>query len=132
MALSKSQSQRAPRRRWPLAEKRRIVELTLREDASIRAIAHEYSVHPTSLCHWKSLYRAGKLNASAPRSSRVSGATLLPVTIMPAAHAPRGESNSSVRARSIVQIVLPSGATLRIETGVLDPAIVCALITQLR
>ena len=132
MAQSESQNQRAPRRRWPLAEKRRIVELTLREGASLRAIAQEHGVHPTSLCHWKSLYRAGKLNARAPRGSRISSATLLPVRITPSAHAPRRESDSSMCAPSIVQIVLPSGATLRIETGVLDAAVVCALITQLR
>jgi hypothetical protein len=39
MAAAKAPKQSAPRRRWPAAEMRRIVELTLRAGASIGAIA---------------------------------------------------------------------------------------------
>jgi hypothetical protein len=35
MAAAKAAKQRAPRRHWPLAEKRRIVELTLRAGVSV-------------------------------------------------------------------------------------------------
>jgi transposase-like protein len=63
MAARKAPEQRAPRRRWPLAEKRRIVELTLGEGASLLAVAREHGVHPNSLGRWKALYRAGKLDA---------------------------------------------------------------------
>ena len=38
MAAAKAPKPRAPRRRWPFAEKRRIVGLTLRAGVSIRAI----------------------------------------------------------------------------------------------
>lgn len=60
MAAAKAPKQRAPYRRWPLAEKRRIVELTLAIGASARAIAREHGLHPNSLCQWRALYRAGK------------------------------------------------------------------------
>jgi transposase-like protein len=51
MAATPAPKQRAPRRSWPSAEKRRIVELTLREGASLLAIAREHGVHPNSLGH---------------------------------------------------------------------------------
>ncbi len=66
MAISKSENERSSHRRWPLAEKRRIVELTMRKGASTCAIAREHSVHPTSLSHWRTLYRVGKLDAQPP------------------------------------------------------------------
>jgi transposase-like protein len=134
MAGSRAPKQRPPRRRWPISEKRRIVELTLREGLSTRAIAREQGVHPTSLSHWKALYRAGKLNARLPESARTraraSRATFLPVTIAPVIEAP--QRNLGAGGASIVQITLPSGATLRIETGELDAGIVCGLIAQLQ
>jgi transposase-like protein len=49
MAATKVLQQHAPRRQWPLAEKRRIVELTLRAGVPVRAIAREQGVRPTSL-----------------------------------------------------------------------------------
>jgi transposase-like protein len=54
----------------PPAEKRRIVQLTLVEGASVVAIAHEHGVHPNSLGQWKALYRAGKLDAPAKPRAR--------------------------------------------------------------
>ena len=80
MPGSKAPKQRSPRRRWPIADKRRIVELTLREGVSTRAIAREEGVNPTSLCHWKALYQAGKLDTQPPRArARASSAAFLPV-----------------------------------------------------
>ena len=118
-----------PRRRHPLSEKRRIVELVLREDASIDAIAREQGVHPNSLRQWKALYRVGKLGPVSPLAPRAAGATsgtFVPVTIMPGAQVARAE------IPSILQITLSCGSTLRIETGALDGGLVCALVAQLQ
>src|SRR6202034_1165029 len=120
MPGSKAPKQRSPRRHWPISEKRRIVDLTLREGTSSRAIAREHGVNPTSLCQWKALYRAGKLDAQPPQARarvRASGATFLPVTIAPEVEAP--QRDWGIGGPSIVQVTLRSGATLRIETGVL-------------
>lgn len=85
MASTEVPSSRAPGRRWPLAEKRRIVELSLRAGASIQAIAREHDVHPTSLSHWRTLYRAGKLDmaSTSPIHDAMARAALLPVSIAP-------------------------------------------------
>lgn len=134
MAASNAPNQRSPRRRLPFAEKRRIVELTLREGASVRAIAREQGVNRNSLYQWQALYRAGKLTAEpTPRTRTVaSSATFLPVTIAPVADTRRRVADSGVRGCSIVQLMLASGATLQIETSALDAGLICALVAELR
>jgi len=126
--------QRTPRRRWTIGEKRRIVELTLRKGASVRAIAREQGVNRNSLYQWQALYRAGKFRApSAPRVGTTPGATFLPVTIT-AERSSRSSSACPANARSVnvVQLLLPSGAALRIATDALDVRLICALISELR
>ena len=138
MAATKAPKERTPRRHLPPAEKRRIVELTLREGASLLAIAREHGVHPNSLGQWKALYRAGKLGAPVKPTARVAGpaasATFVPVSVVPAVRGPQSAARPDVAVcrSGIVQLVLASGATLRIETGALDAALVCALVGELR
>ena len=138
MAAAKSPTQGAPRRHLPPAEKRRIVELTLVEGASVVAIAREHGVHPNSLGQWKALYRAGKLDAPVKPRARVAGpgasATFVPVSVAPEVRRPQLATRSDVVTgqSGIVQLVLASGATVRIETTALDAALVCALVAELR
>jgi transposase-like protein len=134
MAASKASNQCGSRRRLPLSEKCRLVELTLHDGASIRSVAREQGVTRNSLYQWQSLYRAGKLNAEpAARARAVTpGATFLPVTIAAAGHAPQVAFGTPASALSIVQLMLASGATLRIETGMLDAGLICALVAELR
>jgi transposase-like protein len=134
MASSKAPKQGAARRHWPVAEKRRIVELTLGEGASLRTIAREQGVNRNSLYQWQALYRAGKLPAAAPRvRGTTSGATFLPVSIA-AGRTPSAtcSSASSASSKSVVQVMLASGATVRIETGALEARFVCDLISELQ
>lgn len=134
MAASKADpNQRSPRRHLPLSEKRRLVELTLRDGASIRSVAREQGVNRNSLYQWQALYRAGKLNAEpSPRARSVANPTLLPVTIVAAGRGLQPASGTPAGASSIVHLMLASGATLRIETGVLDATLICALIAELQ
>src|SRR5476651_169345 len=84
MAAKETRSSSDHLRRWSLSEKRRIVELTHSKGASISEIALAHGLHPTSLSHWRSLYRAGKMFDASPRA-HPPGATvqaaLLPVMI---------------------------------------------------
>lgn len=134
MAASKASSQHRTRRQLPLSEKRRIVELTLQEGASIRSVAREQGVNRNSLYQWQALYRAGKLKGEpAPRVRAASPKpSFLPVTIAAAVRAPQAASSTQPSASSIVQLTLSSGATLRIETGTLDAGFLCALLAELR
>ena len=143
MSVSEAPSHAARGRRWPSAEKRRIVELTLRKGASISEIALAYGIHATSLSHWRSLYRAGKLTGESPQKhvcGSVTSAKFLPVTVTaePEKHtrSPRATVSSTVsmqmRESNTVYLSLPSGATVRFEIGTLDVAFVRALLAELR
>ena len=137
MAAAPAPKQSAPRRSWPPAEKCRIVELTLIEGASVVAVARENDVDPNSLHRWKALYRAGKLDAPV-KPARIAGpaasATFVPVSVAPEVRRPQPatRSDAAVGRSGIVQLVLASGATLRIETTALDAALVCALVAELQ
>jgi transposase-like protein len=138
MAAPEGSKPRTARRHLPPAEKRRIVELTLRAGASVPAIAREHGVHPNSVHQWRALFRSGRLDAPVKPPHRVAGspasATFVPVSLVsevripqPAAHA-----NPTGCCRGIVQLVLASGDTLRMEIGALDAALACALVAELR
>jgi transposase-like protein len=87
----------------------------MRACASVGEIAQEHGVHPTSLYQWKALYRAGKINT--PESS-LSSATFLPVSVVSAVRSRQPAArHDSVTSSTILQLMLTSGATLRIETG---------------
>jgi transposase-like protein len=138
MAAAKAAKRRAPRRHLPPAEKRRLVELTVHAGASVRAIAREHGVHPNSLRRWKALYRARKLDARARSAPQVhaptASATFVPVSVIPAVRRPEPTTRSDAGAcrSGVMQLVLASGATLRIESVALDAALVCALVAELR
>ena len=143
MAATETRNPSDRLRRWPLSEKRRIVELTHGKGASISKIALAHGLHPTSLSHWRSLYRAGKLSDDPPRkrsSGTAAETTLLPVMIstrhpedaaiaQPALDFP---ASSRTHENAIVHVSLSSGATLRIETCSLDVSLVRALLAELR
>jgi len=132
MAVSHAPNRRAPHCRLPLSEKRRLVELTLREGASVRAIAREHGINRNSLYQWQALYRAGKLGAHQSGRGGVAApsATLLPVMLAPEVR--RATSGAQAGNVNVVQLMLASGATLRIETGALDAELLCALVAQLQ
>ena len=139
MASSEASNHGSAARSWPVAEKRRIVELTLREGASISEIARAHGLHYNSVSRWRALYRSGKLKAPSRPAPQVptpaASAALLPVTISSGVRAARLAAPSpTARGReiSIVQLTLPSGATFRLECGELDAALVSVLLAEAR
>jgi transposase-like protein len=143
MSASEVPRHPAPGRRWSTSEKRRIVELTLREGASVFEIALAHGIHTTSLSHWRSQYRAGKLTGKSSRKhvrGSAASAKLLPVTIAAEqeehTRSARATVSSTVsmqmRESNTVYLSLPSGATIRFETGTLDVALIRALLAELR
>ena len=90
MEVSKAPHRRGAHRRLPLAEKRRIVELTLHVGASIIAITREHDLSHTTLYQWQALYRTGKLNVEPTARTRfdTSSRTFFPVMIAAAGRAP--------------------------------------------
>ena len=105
----------AQRRRYSIAEKRRIVEQTLVPGMSVARVARERGVNANLVFGWRRQYQRGLLGGD------VQQAALLPVTVSeaPVALEP-APPVSAPTAPGIIQLQLPKGR-LRIE-GAADPA----------
>lgn len=101
------------RRRWPRAEKERIVAAALAPGAVASEVARAAGIHTSQLFRWRQ-----QLCGPADNS-----ASFAPVAIAPDAAAPAA-------ATSTIEIELASGTRMRI-TGAADPAIVSVLIAAL-
>jgi transposase-like protein len=130
MAAARVPRPHASYRRWPLAEKLRLVELALRPGASARAIADEHGVHQNTVGVWRRQYRAGKLDAKGAkrRVGEERSASFVPVSVT---STPRKRPDAGV-SNAVVEVVFASKATLRIETGALDTVLLSALVAELR
>lgn len=118
-AETESASQ-SKRRRYSIAEKRRIVEESFEPGTSVARVARTHGVNANQVFSWRRLYQRGRFGA-APQSA--PSAALLPVTITepPApgvpAHPPAPDP-ACVQPGAI-QLQLPRGR-VRIE-GAVDP-----------
>ena len=79
----------APRQRRSIAEKRRIVEETLVEGASVARVARAHGINANQVFGWRRLYRAGGLEERKPAMK------LLPVRVSERVPAPRPERGSA-------------------------------------
>jgi transposase len=103
------------RRRWPRAEKERIVAAALAPGAVASEVARAAGIHTSQLFRWRQ-----QLCGPAPAAS----AGFSPVAIVAEAAA------APTAAASTIEIELAGGTRIRI-TGSADPAIVSALIAAL-
>src|SRR5215469_148262 len=104
------------RRRYSIAEKRRIVEESFQPGSSVARVARAHDINANQVFSWRRLYQRGRLGGNVHPAL---AAELLPVTITdsPAAAVPTSPP-SSVPVGTI-QLQLPRGR-LRIE-GAVDP-----------
>ena len=102
------------RRRWPRAEKERIVAAALAPGAVASEVARAAGIHTSQLFRWRQ-----QLCSPAPTAS----AGFSPVAIVP-------DAVVAAAAPSTIDIELGGGTRMRI-TGAADPAIVSALIAGL-
>jgi len=126
---SKSESLGATQRqRRSIAEKRRIVEETLVEGASVARVARAHGVNANQVFGWRRLYLAGRLGDPTP------GMKLLPVRVSESVPASLPMERSSIDFAklqpSTIHIELRQ-AQVRIE-GSADPALVRVLLECLR
>jgi transposase len=118
----------AQRQRRSIAEKRRIVEETLVEGASVARVARAQGVNANQVFGWRRLYLAGRLGNPKP------GMKLLPVRVSESVPAPLAMERSSIDFAKIppsrIHIELRQ-AKVRIE-GSADPGLVRVLLECLR
>lgn len=110
------------RRRWPLAEKRRIVEETLERGASVAVVARRHAVNANQLFKWRREYERGALGTKVPALAAVKivGVAREP-TLAPADRAPPG----------VIEIELGADARLRV-IGAADAATIAACVRAVR
>jgi transposase len=109
-----------------VAEKRRIVEETLVEGASVARVARAHGVNANQVFYWRKLYGAGRLGNSA------GAIKLLPVTVEASPSAPSAITGerSSAPSPGAIHIKL-NHAHIRIE-GRADPVLLRTVLESLR
>jgi transposase len=120
---------RGGRRFRTKAERREIVEETLKPGASVSQVARAHDVNTNQVFHWRRQYRAGWFD-----DARKKAAALVPVSIVRSASQPllatrRGAKTKAASPRGIIDIDL-GHARMRIE-GAADPECVRAALEGL-
>ena len=118
----------APKRQQrTVQEKRRIVEETMAEGASVARVARAHGVNANQVFGWRRLYNAGRLGGSG-------AVKLLPVSVSenspPPIVSPSSERSASTPLPGTIHIKL-GHAQVRIE-GNADPTLVRVLLESLR
>jgi len=114
------------RRRWPLATKRHIVELTLQQGVSVQSIAQKYRIHASAISQWRKLYHDGLLETTKSTTKKQDTPTkFLPITINPT-------SAIATSGRVVVGINMPSGVSMHIEADCFDFASLGMLLNQVQ
>jgi transposase len=121
--------QREPtRRRWAVAEKRRIVEQTLVVGGSVARVARTHGVNANQVFQWRRQYRRGLLGAG-----NTEAVSLLPVRVRAAPAREAAQSSGEQRRRTalgMIQVELPKGQvriTGSIDTESLRVVLECLL-----
>jgi transposase len=109
-----------PRRKYPAAEKVRILEETRRPGASIAEVARAHGINANVVFGWRRLAQRGLLRAQSTES-----APLLPVkvespTLLPTVRATPGPSSTPgpARERGLIEIEFSGGIRVRLHGAV--------------
>jgi len=116
---------RRVRKRRSVAEKRRIVELTLQPGASVALVARAHGVNANQVFKWRRDFERGAL-----AEPRVVSTGLLPVTV---SAGPDTAQSSGIceRATGSIHVELAGRALLSIEHGA-DPTLLRVILESLR
>jgi transposase len=116
-------------RRWrSVAEKRRIVELTLEPGASVALVARAHGVNANQVFAWRRAFKSGELaDPAAPATA------LLPVTVSAPYEAEIREpaAGQQQATAGTIHIEIPGRAMISVESGA-DPALLRSILESLR
>jgi transposase len=118
-------SERRVRKRRSIAEKRRIVELTLQSGASVALVARAHGVNANQVFKWRRDFERGGLVEPS-----VASPALLPVTVS-AGRETAQSSGSYERAAGSIHMEFPGCAVLTIESGS-DATLLRVILESLR
>jgi transposase len=111
-----------------VAEKRRIVELTLQPGMSVARVAQAEGVNSHQVFQWRRAYRQGGLDEAEFRSS-----ALLPVVLAERGKniVEQGVGHTPPPVAGVIHIELPGGVSIRVERGA-DIGLLQAVLERLR
>jgi transposase len=116
-------------RRWrSIAEKRRIVELTLQPGASVALVARAHGVNANQVFKWRRAFERGEL--SEPGAAFTG---LVPVTVSAACETTMQAPGVQERPTSpaSIHIEFPGRALISVESGA-DPVLLRSILESLR
>jgi transposase len=116
-------------RRWrSVAEKRRIVELTLEPGASVALVARAHGVNANHVFKWRRAFERGELSEPGAASTG-----LLPVTVSAACESALRASGVHERPMppASIHIEFPGRALISVESGA-DPLLLRSILESLR
>ncbi len=111
---------RRPRRGWSLAEKRRLVELTMAPLASVAEVARAYNLNANQLFTWRRAFERGELSESST--------ALVPVTVSEPNEA---ELITTASSSGSIHIEFPGRAVISVEHGA-DARLLQRILESLR
>jgi transposase len=116
-------------RRWrSVAEKRRIVELTLEPGASVALVARSHGVNANQVFKWRRAFERGELSEPDTAST-----CLLPVKVSAACETTVRAAGAHEQATTSasIHIELPGKAMICVEHGA-DPVLLRSILESLR
>jgi transposase len=121
-------SGRRVRRFRSVAEKRRIVELTLEPGASVALVARAHGVNANQVFAWRRAFRSGELAEPVARTT-----ALLPVTVSVSSEAQIRETVAQQQPATSgsIHIEFPGRAMISVESGA-DPILLRSILESLR
>ena len=116
------------RRFRSIAEKRRIVELTLEPGASVALVARAHGVNANQVFAWRRAFKSGELAEPAALTT-----ALLPVTVSATCESVTREAASAQQPATSgsIHIEFPGRAMISVERGA-DPALLRSILESLR
>jgi transposase len=116
-------------RRWrSVAEKRRIVELTLEPGASVALVARAHGVNANQVFKWRRAFERGELSEPG-----VASTSLLPVTVSAGCEIATRASGVYERPTppASIHVEFPGRALISVESGA-DPVLLRSILESLR
>jgi transposase len=116
------------RRFRSVAEKRRIVDLTLAPGASVALVARAHGVNANQVFAWRRAFRSGELGEPASPTT-----ALLPVAVSVSSEAEIRETIAQQHPATSgsIHIEFPGRAIISVESGA-DPILVRSILESLR
>jgi transposase len=125
-----SGAERRIRRRYSVAEKRRIVELTFEPGASVAQVAQTNGLNANQVFTWRRAFERGELAEVTPAPS-----ALLPVIVSvpceTAKEAAHPAMEEAPRPAGAIHIEFPGRAMISVESGA-DPVALRTILESLR